>query len=82
MRSTVETRLAKVEARRGGDTISGLLNLAGLPAAIAAEAIRDWRTWVADGRARRIGSTLVLRSPPISVQEWEARHAPHRGGIQ
>ena len=82
MRGTTEMRLAKIEGRRGGDRITGLLNLAGLPAETAAEAIRDWRKWVADGRAHRRGCTLVLRASTLTVQEWAARHAPHQGGIQ
>jgi hypothetical protein len=80
--TSLTKRLDRIEARRGGDTITGLLNLAGYPSEIAAEAVRDWRTWVADGRARRIGSTLVLRGPILTVEQWAARHAPHRGSLQ
>jgi hypothetical protein len=80
--TSLTKRLDRIEARRGGDTITGLLNLAGFPAEIAAEAVRDWRTWVADGRARRCGDTLVLRGPILTVEQWAARHAPHQGGIQ
>ena len=75
-------RLDRIEARRGGDQITGLLNLAGLPLETAVDAIRNWRTWVSDGRAYRRGGTLVLRAPTLTVQEWAARHVPHQGSIQ
>ncbi len=31
-----------------------------------AEAIRDWRAWTTAGRARRAGSTLILRAERLN----------------
>lgn len=79
--NALSKRLAKIEGRRGGDRIAGLCNLAGHPAQRAAEAVRDWRAWVDAGKASRIGSTLVLLAPRMTVAEWSARHAPHTGSM-
>ncbi|GJE57752.1 hypothetical protein [Methylobacterium thuringiense] len=75
-------RLDRIEARQGAGHITSLCNLAGHPAPIAAEAVRDWRAWVADGRASRNGDTLILRAPVLTAEQWSAAHEPRSGSLQ
>ena len=74
--SDLTRRLDRIEARRGSDTITGLLNLAGFPAEIAKKAVRDWRTWVADGVTLLCGDTLVLRGDRSSASSSGPRATP------
>lgn len=69
-------RLDRLEARRGTDRIASVVNLAGHPPETVAQAVRDPRPWIADGRARRAGPTLYLLAPVLTVAEWSARYAP------
>jgi len=75
-------RLDRVEARQGVGHITGLCNLAGHPAPLAAEAIRDWRTRVADGRASRCGDTLILRAPVLTAEQWSTVYEPRPRSLQ
>lgn len=79
---SLHRRLDRIEASRSAGLITGLCNLAGHPAPIAAEAVRDWRIWVADGRASRCGDTLLLRAPVLNAAEWSAVHEPRSGSLQ
>ena len=74
-------RLARIEARRGTDRITGLCNLAAHPPKVAAEAVRDWRAWVADGRAGRVGDVLILRARRLTAAEWSVRYTPRPGRV-
>ena len=74
--AALSKRLAAPEARHGTDCIAGVVNLAGYPPEIVAQAVRAPRFWIADGRASRRGSTLFLRVPTLTVAEWSARHTP------
>lgn len=80
--AALSKRLAVLEARRGPDWISGLCNLAGHPVSLTALAVRDWRAWVASGRARRNGSTLILPAPRLTATEWSARYAPNAASLR
>ena len=74
--ASLAQRLARLEGRQGTKPFTAICNLANHPPAIVAEAIQDWRAWTATGRARRAGSTLVLRAERLTAAEWSARYAP------
>lgn len=74
--ASLAQRLARLEGRHGAGPITAICNLANHPPAVVAEAIRDWRAWTATGRARRAGSTLILRAERLNAAEWSARYAP------
>ncbi|MEE7456450.1 hypothetical protein MPAR168_15380 [Methylorubrum populi] len=40
----------------------------------AADALRNWRQWVQDGRASVKGDVIYLMQPPLTVEEWTAAH--------
>ncbi|WP_407530128.1 hypothetical protein [Methylobacterium oryzisoli] len=40
----------------------------------AQDALTNWREWVADGRAKLRGDVLLVVSPPMTVEEWEAAY--------
>lgn len=41
----------------------------------AADALRNWRQWVKDGRASVGGSVIYLMHPMPTIAEWTARYA-------
>lgn len=74
-------RVERIEAKQLTGRITSLLNLAGCSDEIAAEAVTNWRQWVRDDRATRIGDTLVIRAPVLTVEDWTARHVSKVGGL-
>ena len=79
--ASLAQRLARLEGRQGTGPITAICNLANHPPAIVAEAVRDWRSWTAAGRARRAGSTLILRAERLTAAEWTARYDPRTGSL-
>lgn len=74
-------RLDKIEGSRLTGRITAICNLGGYPNGVAAEAVMDWRTWIADGRATRSGHVLTLRAPVLTADEWTAVHEPRDGSF-
>ncbi|TXN15155.1 hypothetical protein FV219_02520 [Methylobacterium sp. WL122] len=74
-------RLDRIEGSRSTGRITAICNLGGYPESIAAEAVMDWRTWIADGRASQSGHVLTLRAPVLTADEWTAVHEPRDGGF-
>lgn len=74
--ASLAQRVARLEGRQGTGPIIAICNLANHPPAIVAEAIRDWRAWTTAGRARRAGSTFILRAERLTAAEWTARYSP------
>ena len=75
-------RLDKIEATRSTGRITAICNLGGYPEGVTAEAVLDWRAWVADGRATRSGHVLTLRAAVLTADEWTAAHAPHHASFR
>ncbi|MDR7040518.1 hypothetical protein J2X36_005301 [Methylobacterium sp. BE186] len=77
--ANLSKRLEKIEARRPKGRITKLVNLAGHPRGVVADAVTNWGQWVADGRANRTGDTLIIHAPKLTVEEWIAQTAKERG---
>lgn len=68
-------RLKRIEAsRHEGDPVRIMANRP-LAEGEAAEAVANWRDWVADGCASKSGNVLWIMDPPMSVAEWAERFA-------
>ncbi|AWN39955.1 hypothetical protein [Methylobacterium durans] len=63
-------RVERIEARQPTGHIAKLVNLGGFPPEVVADAVTNWRRWVADGRANRDGDTLIIHAPLLTVEEW------------
>ncbi|GJD97351.1 hypothetical protein [Methylobacterium iners] len=68
-------RVERIEAKQSTGSIIAVVNFTGC-AEIAAEAVTNWRQWVKDGRANRLGDTLVIHAPTLTVEEWIATYSP------
>jgi hypothetical protein len=76
---TLRKRLERIEAsRHQGDPVRIMTNRP-LQDGEAADALANWRDWVANGRANVAGNVLWIMDPPLTVAEWVVRFtAPNR----
>lgn len=74
----LERRLARIEASRGTGAPTAILTdrAIGDPAGDleAADALVNWRQWVAQGRATVRHGVLCLNRPEMTAKEWAAAH--------
>lgn len=74
----LERRLARIEAGRGTGAATSILSdrPIGDPAGDleAADALANWRQWIAQGRTTIRNGVLCLHRPEMTAEEWAAAH--------
>ncbi|WP_342150416.1 hypothetical protein [Methylorubrum sp. SB2] len=68
-------RLERHEAERHAGVPTKILASYPVEDEEAADAVRNCRQWVRDGRASVKGSVIYLMQPPITVEQWAVRYA-------
>ncbi|GEP04840.1 hypothetical protein [Methylobacterium oxalidis] len=77
--ANLSKRLEKIEAARHVGAPKGLVSFVPLTDEEEADAKRNWRQWVADGRAKLQWGCIVIPAPKLTVEEWVAETTKYRG---
>ena len=75
----LERRLARIEVKRGTPLAEPTSIFSNRPLeADPAVILRDWRAWVASGRARLVGQSLHIMHPRLTREQWLAMREERR----